>query len=253
MTGTYKLGKLPAVPGAVQLKLATYLVPSQLPTPPAEFGHDGNVGPWQMLGNDTVGDCVIAGALHETMLWTHNGSTEIPVSTAAAIQNYSAITGYNPNDPNTDQGTDPQKAASYRRKTGIVDANGKRHKIGAYLAITPGSVQEHLIALYLFGAVGVGIKFPKSAMDQFNNGQVWDVVPGSPIEGGHYIPGVARRNGQLVIVTWGKEQPMTDAFLQEYNDESLAYVSAEYLNGGVSPEGFNLAQLKADLAQVAKA
>ncbi len=247
------LGKLPARPGAVSLKLASYLVPTQLPTPPAQFGHDSQVGMWQMLGNDTVGDCVIAGALHETMLWTSIGSTVIPVSTSAAITNYSAITGYVPGDPSTDRGTDVAVAASYRRHTGIVDAAGKRHKVGAYLAITPGDVQQHLVALYLFGAVGIGIRFPQSAMDQFNNGQPWDVVPGSPIEGGHYIPAVARRGGQTVIVTWGREQPMTDAFLQTYNDESYAYVSAEYLKAGKSPEGFNLAQLKTDLAAVTSA
>jgi hypothetical protein len=253
MPGTLKLGKLPAVPGAVKLKLSTYLEKPQLPTPPPEFGHDAQITAWEMLGNDTVGDCVIAGALHETMLWTSIGSTVIPVSTDSALKNYSAITGFNPDDPSSDQGTDPAKAASYRRKTGIVDANGKHHKIGAYLALTPGDVQEHLTALYLFGAVGVGVEFPQSAMDQFNAGEPWDVVTGAKIEGGHYISAVARRNGMLVIVTWGKEQPMTDAFLEKYNDESYAYISAEYLKSGQSPEGFNMRQLKADLAAVTSA
>jgi hypothetical protein len=253
MAEQFKLGKLPARPGAVKLKLATYLQPAELPTPPASFGHDTQVNTWEMLGNDTVGDCVIAGALHETMLWTSIGSTAIPVSTDAAIKNYSAITGYDASDPSSDQGTDPAVAASYRRKTGIVDANGKRHRIGAYLALTPGDVEEHLLALYLFGAVGVGVRFPKTAMDQFHAGEPWDVVPGAEIEGGHYISAVARRDDQLVIVTWGKEQPMTDAFLKEYNDESYAYVSREYLKDGKSPEGFNIAQLKADLAAVTSA
>lgn len=248
-----KLGKLPARPGAVQLKLQTYLVPAALPAPPAQFGHDNRVPAWEMLGNDSLGDCVIAGAMHETMLWTSIGSTEIPVSDAAAIANYEAIAGYNPNDPSTDRGTDVAHAASYRRKTGIIDAAGRRHKVGAYLALTPGDLQQHLVGMYLFGAVGIGIRFPKSAMDQFNNGQPWDVVPGSPIEGGHYISGVARRGGQTVVVTWGREQPMTDAFLQTYNDESYVYLSAEYLAQGSSPEGFDLAQLKADLKQVTSA
>ena len=90
----FKLGKLPARPDAVKLKMTRYLVPAELPTPPANFGHDAVVGNWQMLGNDTVGDCVIAGGLHETMLWTANGSKQAKADTAAAIKNYSAITGY---------------------------------------------------------------------------------------------------------------------------------------------------------------
>ena len=61
--------------------MSRYLIPAKLPTPPAEFGHDAVIGDWEMLGNDTVGDCVIAGALHETMLWTANGSAEATVST----------------------------------------------------------------------------------------------------------------------------------------------------------------------------
>lgn len=92
----FKLGKLPARPDAVKLKMTRYLVPAELPTPPANFGHDAVVGNWQMLGNDTVGDCVIAGGLHETMLWTANGSKQAKADTAAAIKNYSAITGYDP-------------------------------------------------------------------------------------------------------------------------------------------------------------
>lgn len=247
-----RLGKLPARQGAVRLKLADYVDKTVLPTPSATFGHDGAVRAWQMLANDSLGDCVIAGGLHETMLWTQNGSSLVSVSDAAAIKNYSAITGYNPKDPNSDQGTDMQVAASYRRKTGLVDANGKRHKIAAYLAITPGDLQEHLLAMYLFGAVGIGINFPASAMTQFNAGKPWTVVKGSKIEGGHYISGVARRSGRIVIVTWGKEQPMDDAFLAKYNDESYAYVSEEYLKAGKSPEGFNATQLIADLAAITK-
>jgi hypothetical protein len=51
-------------------------------------------------------------------------------------------------------------------------------------------------------------------------------------------------------VTWGREQVVDPAFLTKYNDESIAYVSTEYLRKGKSPEGFNAAQLKADLAEI---
>jgi hypothetical protein len=247
----FALGKLPARKDAVKLKLRNYLTPSLLPTPPKDFGHEDLVPlPCNMLGNDQYGDCVLAGAGHETMLWNAAGGKTVRFNDSASLSDYSAITGFDPLDPNTDQGTDMQVAASYRRKTGIVDADGKRHKVAAYLAITPGDVQEHLLALYLFGAVGIGIKFPSYAMDQFNAGKPWTRHLVYSIEGGHYIPLVGRRKGRFVCVTWGKEQPMSDAFFRKFNDESVAYVSLEMLKNGRSLEGFDAAQLQADLAQL---
>ncbi len=142
-----------------------------------------------------------------------------------------------------------QVAASYRKKTGVKDAQGNRHKVAAYLAITPGNLAEHYIAMYLFGAVGIGIKVPNNAIDQFKAGKPWSVTKGSSIEGGHYVPLVAHR-GNLLCVTWGKVQQMTASFFKKYNDESVVYISQEILNNGKSLEGFDLAQLQADLAQL---
>jgi hypothetical protein len=241
-----KLGKLPARPGAVKLRFSDYLDLSKLPTPPAEFGHETLVTDWGLLGNDSAGDCVWAGGGHETILWNIEAGHRVSFSTANTLADYMAVTGYNPNDPSTDQGTDMQVAADYRLKTGLLDANGNRHRIGAYLAITAGNLQEHLIASYLFGAVGIGITFPLSAMHQFDAGQPWDIVPGATIDGGHYIPLVSFRGGLLNVVTWGKVQPMTEAFFASQNDESLAYLSPEMLIDGKSLEGFDLAQLQSD-------
>jgi hypothetical protein len=132
-----KLGKKPARPGAVKFKLANYLEKLKLPTPPKVFGHEGLIGAnWEMLGNDQYGDCVWAGAAHETMLWNKEAARTVTFNNQSVLKDYSAVTGFNPNDPNTDQGTDMQVAASYRRKTGVRDAAGKRHKVIAYLALT---------------------------------------------------------------------------------------------------------------------
>lgn len=248
-----KLGKTPGRAGAVKLKLKDYLDTSALPTPPAQFGHEQTFAAkaWGMLGNDEYGDCVWAGAAHETMLWNKEAAATVAFDSKHVLSDYSKVTGFNPDDTNSDQGTDMQKAASYRRKTGVIDAHGKRHKVAAYLAITPGDIKEHLAALYLFGTVGIGIEFPGSAMDQFNQGKIWDVVNGASIEGGHYIPLVAMRD-YLVCVTWGQLQELTPTFFMTYNDESLVYLSEEMLEAGKSPEGFNAAQLKADLAKLPK-
>ncbi len=250
----FKFGKTPARRGAVKFKLAKYMVPSHLPTPPKVFGHQKLVGSaWGMLGNDEYGDCVWAGAGHETMLWNKEANKTVAFTEADALGDYSACTGFKENDPNTDRGTDMQVAASYRRKTGVLDSHGKRHKVKAYLALSVGDVDQLMLAMYLFGAVGIGLKFPDSAMTQFRAGKPWDVVPGPAPKEGHYVPGVGRdAKGNIIVVTWGKLQLMTPRFYKKYNDEVVAYISEEMLvpPTDVSLEGFNLAQLTADLGKL---
>jgi hypothetical protein len=75
------------------------------------------------------------------------------------------------------------------------------------------------------------------------------LLKNAKIEGGHYIPGLGRdAKGNFVVVTWGKIQLMTPRFYKKYCDEVVAYVSEEALTtNGKTLEGFDLAQLKADL------
>src|SRR6185312_10072653 len=218
---------------------------------PLVFGHQELVDPnWGMLGNDDFGDCVWAGAAHETMLWNKEAGNTVGFSNKAVLGDYSTVTGFDPRDPkNTDKGTDMQEAASFRRKKGVHDAAGARHKIVAYLALRPGDFDQLVLAMYLFGAVGIGFKFPTSAMAQFNAGKPWDVVAGAQLTGeGHYVPGVGRdKKGNLVVVSWGRLQLMTKSFYAKYNDESVAYVSSEMLKDGTTPEGLKLEQLLEDL------
>jgi hypothetical protein len=245
-----KLGKLPARANSVTFRLRDYLPVSALPTPPTTAGHQTLVADWQMLGNDEYGDCVWAGAAHETMLWNKEANHVVMFTETTVLSDYSAVTGFKPSDPNSDKGTDMQVAASYRRKTGVLDGSNKRHQVAAYLAITPGNKEELKQAIYLFGAVGVGIEFPASAMTQFHAGKAWTVVSGSKIEGGHYIPACGYDGSYVYIVTWGKLIKMSWGFFAKYCDEAIAYVSAEMLTAGKSPEGFNVTQLQTDLAQL---
>lgn len=242
---TYKLGKSPARPGSISLKLRDYLTAEVLPTIPPVGGHPGLVENWGMLGNDQYGDCVLAGAAHETMQWNKEAGVDVLFTDEAVLSDYTAITGFNPNVPSTDQGTDMQVAAGFRKKHGVVDASGKRHKVEAYLALAGGD--DIRAAVHLFGACGVGIKFPDSAMKQFNAGKPWTITPHAKIEGGHYIPALNYDKKYLYVVTWGRVQPVAWAFLKRYMDEAVVYLSDEMLKKGESLEGFNVAQLRTDL------
>lgn len=261
-----KLGKKPFTPDSRDLKLSTYAdAATILPKVPATFGHEKGLT-FGMLGNgpdDTVepgfegcGDCVWAGGDHETQIWLNENGTanaRTYFSGKTAVSDYSKVTGYVIDDDNSDVGTDVRTALKYRQKTGLVDTKGNRHKIGAYLALEPGNTNDILIAMYLFGAVGIGINFPDSAMDQFNENKPWSVVAGANIDGGHYIPLVARRDTTYwECVSWAKVQKMTHGFFSEYCDEAWAILSPESIKTatGKTAEGFNLAQLQADLKAI---
>jgi hypothetical protein len=245
-----KLGKLPARPDAVQLKLAKYIDTTALPKPPKEFGHERLVTQWGMLGNDNAGCCVWSGAGHEVMLWNREAGKTVNITTTSTLRNYSLVTGYNPNNPSTDQGTDMQVAASYRRKSGLLDADGKRHKIGAYVALEAGNLAQLWYATYLFDGVGIGVEFPTQWMDAFNAHRPWGKLSRPKIDGGHYITQASRRAGNGIIITWGQPVPLTPGGYQQFNDETLAYLSEEKLLNGKSLEGFDLATLREDLNAV---
>jgi hypothetical protein len=252
-----RLGKLPATRDDRDLVFAPYVDTSKLPAVPSRFGHENVIAAkgWGMLGNDQWGDCAWAGPAHETMLLTTLGERPATFTTEGVLEDYAAGTGFDPKagppgENPTDRGSEVRKVLGYRRSTGIVDVKGARHKIGAYIRLDEKNLQEVYLALYLFEAIGIGIEFPDSAMRQFNAGEVWDVVPGARVEGGHYVCGVGK-DEHLQVVTWGALQGMTEAFFDTYCDEAWAYVSTEDLRHGKSLEGFDLEQLQSDLAALA--
>lgn len=205
---------------------------------------------WGMLGNDKYGDCVLAGADHEQMVFANEGGSSVSFTAANALADYGAITGFDPKTGKGDNGTEPRDAMKYRVSTGMIDANGKRHKIDAYMQVDLSQNNEVEKCVYLFDMVGIGIQFPDSAMKQFNAGQPWTVVAGASIEGGHYVPIVGYDETYYYCVTWGQIQKMDKAFYNKYCDEAWVVLSEEMLKGGKTLEGFDLATLKADLAAI---
>jgi len=247
-----KLGKKPAAPKSTDLKFSEFAASIQLPNTPSRFGHGNAYQDWKMLGNDRYGDCVWAGAAHEHMLLhkvIHNA--DVNFDDASVLSDYSAATGFKPDDPSSDQGTNVHDALSYRRHTGIRDKDGARHQIGAYVSLDPKSWEHLEQATYIFGAVGIGVEFPDSAMQQFNAGEPWDVVNGAHIEGGHYVPVVGSLHAavQASAITWGKRQFFTKSFYEKYNDEAYAYITpAELRSDGTGLHGFDIEKLNAYLA-----
>jgi hypothetical protein len=251
-----RLGKKPARPGAIKFAYSAYTTP--LVTLPRVFGHVSAAISWGDLGNGgrgidgQAGDCVVAGAAHETMLWTRaSGNTPAQFTTNGVLDIYKSVSGWNgrPDDP-SDTGLDMQQFAEHRRAVGIYDAMGMVHRVKAYAA--PSSIDEVLDAVYKFGACGVGIKLPSNAGPQFDDQEPWSYDPNSQIEGGHYVTVCGRNSrGNITLITWGALQAATHDFLERYMDEAVAYLSTDYLTAqGRTPELLDEARLDADLAAI---
>jgi hypothetical protein len=200
-----KLGLKP-VKRQPRLKLSDFTT-SDLPTYaslPATFGNPKIIAP-QMFMNDKLGCCAIAGSFEE-IRWLNaaNGKT-VNFTDQTAVQTYTDITGYNPDDPDTDQGTDVHQLFDYRKNTGITDADGDIHTLIDYVGLTPGDWQEAMIALSLFGVVSIGLRITDYAEPQFEAGQPWHLIPGRhKVVGGHYVPLVSRSAANTAgLYTWG--------------------------------------------------
>lgn len=234
----YKLGKKPFEPSDKDFMLKDVLKTTLPSTPTKSFGYGTLYENWQMLGNDQYGDCVFAGSDHETMLWNKIARHPVKFTEDNALSDYSAVTGFDPNDPNSDQGTNVRDALDYRRKTGLIDSLGSRHKIDAFVQIDAGDFDLMLQCVWTFGVVGIGFNVPAFVMDDFDQGKIWDVQSrNASIEGGHYVPMVGGNSskGQATFITWAARTVMTKAFYEKYNDEAwVPLTQEELLPGGLN-------------------
>lgn len=211
---------------------------------PAIVDRVSHVGDWPMYLNDQLGDCVPAGTAHAEEVWSTYGSGRTVLVTDNNVESfYEAAGGYVPGNPSTDQGCVIQDALGVWRKTGIAG-----HRITAFAQLDAWNYARLKTALYLFGSVMLGVNFPASAMDQFNAGKPWDVVPNDGgIEGGHcVILQYAATGENYKVITWGAVQEVTETWLGKYLEEAWVPVSVEWLSAaGVDTDGLDVASLNA--------
>lgn len=240
------LGKKPFESKDTDFILRSAFPGVELPLAPKRFGHGFMYrNEWGMLGNDKAGDCVEAGFAHQAMISSKLGGAKEAFTEEDVLTVYTEITGYNPDDPNTDQGTMVRDALSYWRKTGILTSDGGRHQIGAYIQINPKDWELLMSTAYVFSSVGIGWQVPETIWDQWDNHEPFDVVDeNANIEGGHYTV-VTGRTGMSIggMVTWGKRKSFTKDFYEHYNDETWAIVFPDEIKKGKNERGFDLEQL----------
>jgi hypothetical protein len=253
---TGRLGKKPPKIDSRTLQFRNYAEPlrTPLPTPPPEISYVVKVPNWPMLLNDALGDCVIAAMGHMVQQWTYfssDGAAMRTMTDAEALAAYEAIAGYNPDDPNTDQGTDMLTALNYWRNTGITVA-GEKDQIAGYVAVNPQDLLEVRQAIWMFGNLFTGLQLPQTAESE----NAWTVADGGIYTaqgapgswGGHCVPMMAESPETLTCVTWGERLKLSHNFLSDYADEAFAVLSSDWLTAqGDSIAGFDLAALRRDI------
>jgi hypothetical protein len=199
-----------------------------------------------MLGNDTVGDCVIAYMLHQIMIWNSVAHAGSPVSftTEQALATYSAITGYNPNDPSSDQGTDPDTALDWWKKNTLFG-----HKINGYVNLDLSNIDQLKFAIYTFGGIGFSFSVPAYIMS-IPGGQSWSQRPGADtsIQGGHQVGIMDYGRNGFRENCWDTTNTFDPDFIGSFGMAAQAVVSEDWIKqSGTSPSGLDLNDLLADL------
>ena len=252
-----KLGRLPAVADSRVPFLAELAAAKTLPAPPASVNFYADVGEWGMLGNNVLGDCVEACVGHATLQFTtYAGAPKVP-TTAEATKLYSEVTGYNPANPATDQGTVIMGAGGmmeYWATNGVV-FGGAKSLATAYAQVKLGDgALWFRQAIHYFGGVMIGINLPESIIAGAEVPYLWS-NPAGPIAGGHcvWLDGYETVGNVLYfdLVSWGTRYRMSLPFLRGTLEEAVAIYDPDSLNArGLDADDFDAAELLAAMAVI---
>jgi hypothetical protein len=257
-----RLGKkLGVVEDRRTIRLADLITPRR-PTPPRRNSVALNAS-FPMFANDEIGDCTCA-ALGQRIIAQERSSAQSSRPTVTVddvIAAYSAVTGYDPARPETDQGAYLLDVLNYVRNTGIGhEKDGTTHTIGAFAKVDPADHNEVALAHWMFGGLYVGVGLPVAAQRQI--GGLWDPTGNARQDrwgswGGHamYVQTYDTRTTMAgavpgpTFVTWGDRQRATWRWWDTYVDECFAVISEDFLRTGTgkTPQGFDVAALTEQL------
>ena len=233
----YKLGRRAAVRPAGLKDLSVYAT-GPLPAPPAQVPVPAASYP--MDGNDTYGDCTIAGVAHLIAAWNaQTGKHDQIPNEQAVVSEYFTLSG------GQDTGLDENTVLSTWQTTGLFG-----EKIAAYAPVN----QQDLLGLHqavaFYGGAYLGIQCPQSAQQQFQANEPWTYVPGSPIEGGHCIVALGYTPTGLLCATWGGIADVTYPFLAHNLEEVWVVLPHQLVEAKKDKLGINLAALQADIGKL---
>jgi hypothetical protein len=239
-------------PAPPRLRFRDFALKS-LPSPPAsvDYSQKALTSLRNIYKNDTEGCCVIAAGYHFRGVTSGNADAIKTFTDAQVDQDYSAIGGYVPGDPNTDNGCDPVVAMQYWQKTGFPDGV----KIAGFLSVDATNPTEIMQAIWLFESVQPAIDLPDAYVNPMpsTDGFIWDVA-GPPVPAnGHEFEAQGYGANGLIIDTWAMFGFFTYGAAAKYcvpsaNGDLYCMISPDMIAKGQAkaPNGFAWADLIAD-------
>ena len=242
----YRFGKHPPKHDYRTLRFKTYLTPA-IPPPPPSYNVLTSVYQklkttdptklFPMDGNDTLGDCTIAGLAHAVTTY-HGliGQKKIPAQ-QSVVKLYFQLTD------GVDSGLNELDVLNYWQSHKV-----STDEILAYASIDPKNHTHVEQAIKLFGGVYLGFQVQQKCLEEFDAHQPW--TPGTLTNDGHAVFAVAYDQNGVTVLTWGNTQQATWAWWDECVDEGYAILPPQAKDPAFAP-GFDIAQLQTDLSAVA--
>ena len=240
-----RFGKHPPKIDYRTLRFTNYLTAKLAPPPPAVnvltrvYANLKTSDPTRLFpvdGNDTLGDCTIAGLAHAITVYRGLLGKKKIMTRQAVIKLYYHLTG------GLDSGLNELDVLGYWHKNKVAT-----DEILAYISINPKNHTHVQQAINLFGGVYLGFQVQENCIQEFDAHQPWQ--PGKLTNDGHAVYAVAYDPNSVTVLTWGNTQQGTWAWWDECVDEAYAILPPEAKDPAFAP-GFDIQQLQADLADV---
>ena len=239
-------------------------------TPPAAVDYLAPLdGGWLMLGNgpdDSVapgfpgcGDCVPCwwANTRRVISTTIGGAPSYPPWSQVLAVYRTQNPDFDPaGDPSTtgpgspaDNGMDIQTLLEFL----VAHPGFQDGTLVGFAAVDYTSAEEVRAAIDAGGVLCIGINVQEAQQTQFSDGEPWNWVPGSPVEGGHCTavggygpPGTGALGGDERFITWAAETSFTDSFWANGTEELWFPIWSEQLGTKEFQAGVDLAVFAAE-------
>ena len=243
-----KLGRNPRTFNPKIPHMSSLMPTLKLPELPASVDWSKGISNWGMMKNDLLGCCTCAGVYHMHQIQTLNTLTEQTESDNCVLDLYEKACGYQPGNPNTDNGGIEQNVLEYLLNTGFLLNNGTRDKIIAFIEVDPRNIIDIKHTINEFGGCYIGFMVPSNLFDPETGEppKVWQFDPAhTETEGGHCVFICGYSSVGPIFISWGSIYQMSWDFFEHYTEESYGILSKDWLNStGKTPLNMTIEQLE---------
>jgi hypothetical protein len=155
-----------------------------------------------MMKNDTLGDCTCAAIGHMIQTWTSQTTGEAVIPDWQIVELYEHACGYDPSDPDSDQGGVEIDVLNYWRRNPVDGPNGP-HSLDAFAAVARRHHADIKDAVWLFGGAYIGVALPLSAQSSRSCRTAWAAIRCSACS----PPSTPPTNGSRCSRGWAATRP----------------------------------------------